>query len=226
MKKLLGLVIIFILISFLIPVIFTNKMKVAKEETVNLKPGKVNESTSISVHNYKEYARIKLLHYLSGEIEELALDEYLYGVVASEMPASFDIEALRAQAIVARTYTIYTVTNNKKHENADICDDPGCCQAWISKKERFEKWNEEEQKNNWKKIVESVNSTQGKIITYEGEAIEAFFHANSGGKTEEVIDVWGGNKLYPYISVVETVRRGCIFTVQLAKCDIKRRSNF
>ena len=86
--------------------------------------------------------------YEDGSIEKINLDEYLYGCVASEMPASFDIEALKAQSVVARTYTIYQMKNSKKHENADICDSPFCCQAWISKEDRFAKWNEEDRENN------------------------------------------------------------------------------
>ena len=58
------------------------------------------------------------------------------------MPANFEIEALKAQAVVARTYTIYQINHNSsKHENADICDNYACCQAWISKEERISKWN-------------------------------------------------------------------------------------
>ncbi|MEI3402052.1 MAG: SpoIID/LytB domain-containing protein, partial [Clostridia bacterium] len=77
---------------------------------------------------------------------------------------------------VARTYTIYQINNNSsKHENADICDNYACCQAWISKEDRISKWNEEEAESNWNKIVEAVNSTSGKVITYDGKPINAFF---------------------------------------------------
>ena len=147
---------------------------------------------------------IKLLHSETGQVEEVDLDEYLYGVVSSEMPASFEMEALKAQAVVARTYTVYQMTyNSGKHENADICDNYACCQAWISKEDRFAKWNEEESESNWNKIVEAVNSTSGKIITYNGEAINAFFHSNSGGVTESSVNIWGGID-YPYLKSVET----------------------
>ena len=125
--------------------------------------------------NYNEYNTIKILHVDTEKIEEIDLDEYLYGVVSAEMPASFEEEALKAQAVVARTYTIYKIVNNDgKHGEADICDDSNCCQAWITKEERFARWKEEEQEDNWNKIVNAVNSTQGKIITYEGEPINAF----------------------------------------------------
>ena len=118
------------------------------------------------------------------------------------MPADFEKEALKAQAIVARTYTIYKI-QNKKHENADICDDSTCCQAWISKEDRLAKWDENIRESNWKKIEECINETKGKIITYDGKPINAFFHSNSGGKTEIPVNVWGGTG-YPYLQVVET----------------------
>ena len=120
------------------------------------------------------------------------------------MPASYELEALKAQAVVARTYTIYQAMNNAtKHENADICDNYACCQAWISKDERFAKWSAEEAESNWNKIVEAVNSTSGKIITYNGAPINAFFHSNSGGVTESSLNIWGGID-YPYLKSVET----------------------
>ena len=126
-----------------------------------------------------------------------------FGVVASEMPASFEIEALKAQAIVARTYTIYQIKNGRKHENANICSSANCCQAWISKEQRFARWEDELENEYWSKIVKSVNDTKGKIITYEGKPINAFFHASSGGITELPVNVWGGSGL-PYLQVVET----------------------
>ena len=120
------------------------------------------------------------------------------------MPANFEIEALKAQAVVARTYTIYQISHNSnKHPGADICDNYACCQAWISKEERLAKWKAEEAESNWNKITEAVNSTKGKIITYNGEPINAFFHSNSGGVTESSVNIWGGID-YPYLKSVET----------------------
>ena len=96
-----------------------------------------------------------------------------------------------------------TVSGKHKGDNADICDSSTCCQAWISKEDRLAKWNEAERESNWNKIVNAVNNTQGKIITYEGKVINAFFHSNSGGKTEAPINVWGGSN-YPYLQSVQT----------------------
>lgn len=119
------------------------------------------------------------------------------------MPANFESEALKAQATVARTYTAYKIHTGSKHEGADICDDSTCCQAWISKEDRFAKWNEGDQETNWNRITSAVEATKGEIITYNDEPINAFFHSNSGGNTETVSNVWGGTD-YPYLQSVET----------------------
>lgn len=204
----------FLMLFFIIPAICT--VTPNKEETQDV--GATTEQSSVSSenieqedgqnsneeYNYEKYKTIKLLHPETSQIEELNIDEYLYGVVASEMPASFEIEALKAQAVVARTYTIYQIINNSgKHENADMCDDFNCCQAWISKQERMEKWEIEEAENYWNKIVEAVDSTKGKIVAYNRQPINAFFHANSGGVTESSLNIWGGID-YPYLKSVET----------------------
>lgn len=93
----------------------------------------------------------------------MPIDTYLYHVVSAEMPATFELEALKAQAIVARTYTIYKA-QNPKHDNADICDDSACCQAWVSKDVRLSRWEENVRESNWAKIEQCVNETKGKLL--------------------------------------------------------------
>ncbi len=199
-------IMIFILIIFVLPAICTKRMKKTKakenEQNINKQIDNVKEKIK---HDYSQYGTIKLLHKESGQIEELSIDKYLYGVVSAEMPANYEDEALKAQAVAARTYTIYQISNNKgKHGDADICDESTCCQAWISKEERMKSWSEEEREKNWNKIVSAVNSTAGQIITYKNDAINAFFHSNSGGKTELASNVWIGGKDFPYLQSVET----------------------
>lgn len=181
-----------------------NENKDTDKVQINTDEISVQNQDSKFSYDYKEYNTVKLLHTKTNTIEELPLDEYLYGVVSAEMPANFEIEALKAQSTVARTYTVYKIMqNNGKHNGADICDDPGCCQAWISKEDRLNKWDEDMRESNWNKIVNSVEDTKGKIITYEGKPINAFFHSNSGGTTELPVNVWGGTN-YPYLQAVET----------------------
>lgn len=201
MKNIFFYILGFIFLCFLIPIVFT---KVPKRETASLTNISKNEVTEPETPKVTtKYAKVKLLHSKSGEVEEMSMEEYLVGVVSAEMPANFELEALKAQAVVARTYTAYKMFKGGKHDNANICDDSKCCQAWISKEDRFEKWNEADRENNWSKITTAVNETKGKIITYNGEPINAFFHSNSGGTTETVSNVWGGTD-YPYLQSVET----------------------
>lgn len=208
MRKLTIYILLLILISFLIPIIFTKKFGEDKQTSSVLEHVDNKEENASKVeepsYDYKKYNSVKVLHTKTNNIEEINLDEYLYGVVSAEMPASFEKEALKAQSIVARTYTIYKIIHNAgKHDGADICDDSNCCQAWISKEDRLAKWEETKRESNWNKIVQAVNETKGKIITYNGEPINAFFHSNSGGSTEAPINVWGGSG-YPYLQTVET----------------------
>ena len=138
MKKILTYFLGFIFICFILPAICTKTIDVKnsnttvevgkQEETIkqndeeqeqNNESHNIEEETPINVaYDYKQYNTIKLLHTGSGEIGELGLDEYLYGVVSAEMPASYEIEAIKAQAVVARTYTIYQIQNSK----AKQCD--------------------------------------------------------------------------------------------------------
>jgi stage II sporulation protein D len=196
MKKSFIIILTIILFIFLIPLIFTNK-RVVDTSTNN------GIDLEVVDFNYSEYSKIKLLHKDTDEVEEVKLDDYIACVVSAEMPVSYELEALKAQAIVARTYTIYKITTSKKHDNADICDKSTCCQAWISKENRLKRWKKSDAQNNWNKIIRAVNETAGKIVTYNNKPINAFFHANSGGKTEIPFYVWGGSG-YPYLQVVET----------------------
>lgn len=198
MKNILLYILCMVFLCFLIPIIFTKK-----PNSIEVNNSLEREETSENNYDYKQYNKVKLLHSNTGEIEEINLDEYLLGVVSAEMPANFEIEALKAQAVVARTYTLYKIINGTKHENADICDNSGCCQAWISKEDRLNRWNEDERESNWSKIEQAVSSTKGQVITYNGKPINAFFHSNSGGITDTASNVWGGSN-YPYLQAVTT----------------------
>ena len=205
MKKVIIYILTLMCVIFILPSICTRRqdLSVSHAETEEVE-NTVQEEEETPKYEYSKYATIKLYHTKTSEVEELPLDEYLYGVVSSEMPANFEKEALKAQAVVARTYTLYQIINsNGKHGEAGICDDSACCQAWISKEDRIAKWDANEAEANWEKIVDAVDSTQGQIITYNGEPIDAFFHSNSGGVTETAANVWGGTN-YPYLQSVET----------------------
>ena len=131
---------------------------------------------------------ITLLH--QGNHITLPLEEYLYGVVAGEMPASFEPEALKAQAVAARTYTVNrSKSSNKDHPEADVCSDSTHCKAYLSPEELTQKFSKNP--TDLEKIKQAVNSTKSQILVYNGEAITAVFHSTSSGMTENAEDVWG-----------------------------------
>lgn len=125
--------------------------------------------------------------------EEQELESYLVRVVLGEMPADFDEEALKAQAVVARTYTLKACQGDHKHNDADICTDYGCCQAYITEKEYLAKGGTEE---NIKKIEAAVNATTDMVLTYDGKLIDATYFSCSGGSTEDAVAVWGTDVPY------------------------------
>ena len=136
-------------------------------------------------------------------VENMALDQYLRGVVRGEMPASFQLEALKAQAAAERTYVYYQLAAGRKeaHPDADVCTDPACCSAWLSEDAAREKWGEDF--DGWEsRIGEAVAATDGQAALYAGQPILAVFHSSSAGKTAEAGDVWSGD--VPYLRSVDS----------------------
>ena len=141
--------------------------------------------------------RIKLL--AEGECVELSMQDYLQGVLAAEMPASFPLEALKAQAVAARSYAIYCMDSGK-HEDADLCSSPGCCQAWQSEAQQREKWGDDHAFYA-EKLSAAVKETEGEYLCYEGQAVFAAFHSSSAGFTENSSALWAE---LPYLVSVES----------------------
>ncbi|NLW09491.1 MAG: stage II sporulation protein D [Firmicutes bacterium] len=140
-----------------------------------------------------------------GQLRRLELEEYLIGVVAGEMPASFGLEALKAQAVAARTVTVKRMRafggrGSSSHPQADLSDDPGESQAWLSRRDMLKKWGFREYLRNRARITEAVKSTAGLVLTYKGELIDAVYHSTSGPRTENAGEIWG--KDLPYLQSV------------------------
>lgn len=140
-----------------------------------------NDSKSITIKDTK-----------NDEISKLDLEEYVIGVVAAEMPASFASEALKAQAVVSRTYAVYKMNNSNGHYDVvtDISN-----QSYITKEEMQQKWGSDYDKY-YMKIKNAVDMTKGIVLTYEGEVIEAFYFAMSNGYTEDASLVFSEDKEY------------------------------
>lgn len=153
-----------------------------------------------------ENEEVKIKVYITSEkrVEEMVLEEYIKGVVAAEMPVDFEMEALKAQAAAARTYAyarykkLYLSSENV-HNGADVCTDVHC-QAWMSKESAMKSWGDLAEKN-WSRIETAVNETRDIIIVYEDTIINPLYHSNSGGKTENIEDVWATNEV-PYLRSV------------------------
>jgi stage II sporulation protein D len=133
-----------------------------------------------------------------NKVVEMKIDDYLVGVLSAEMPASFDIEALKAQADAARTYTMLRMKKFggkgcANHPEADICTDSTHCQAFR---------DPENIKANLNKYKEAVAATKDEVIVYNDQLIDAVFHSTSGGRTENSEDIWSAK--IPYLRSVDS----------------------
>ena len=130
-----------------------------------------------------------------GTVVQTDMESYLRQVVAAEMPASFNPEALKAQACAARTYTVRLQNRGGKHENADVCTDSKCCQAYIAPDAAALKWGVQAGEFS-AKIARAVEDTDGLGVLYGGEPIEAVFFSSAPGKTSDAVAVWGNSVDY------------------------------
>ena len=130
-----------------------------------------------------------------GTVVQTDMETYLRQVVAAEMPASFEPEALKAQACAARTYTVRLQNRGGKHDNADVCTDSKCCQAYISPADAELKWGVQVGEFS-AKIARAVADTDGLGVLYAGEPIEAVFFSSAPGKTTDAVAVWGNSVDY------------------------------
>lgn len=177
----------------------------------------------------KKAEGVKIRLYISSDkkVQEMNLEEYIKGVVAAEMPANFELEALKAQAVAARTYAyarvkkIYTPKDDS-HNGCDICTDHNHCQAWISRQDAMRKWGIFNANSNWKKIDRAVMETADIVIIHDKKIVNPVFHSCSGGKTENSEDVWEGvgvSYLRSVSSAGEEVAPNYICTVPISKQD-------
>lgn len=139
-----------------------------------------------------------------GAVETMELDQYVLGVVLREMPAEFEKEALKAQAVVARTYALRRMNSESKHDEADICSSPACCQGYCDPVDFLDAGESEQVLS---KVSTAVQETEGQVLCYQGELIEATYFSCSGGITEDAMAVWGAD--IPYLrSVVSPGEEG------------------
>jgi stage II sporulation protein D len=153
-------------------------------------------------------SKVKVFISKENITKELSLEEYVTGVVAAEMPAEFEVEALKAQAVAARTYALAHITELggvlcKNANGANLCDTVHC-QAYITKEERMRLWPKSSSEKYWSKIEMAVTSTLGEVLTYNGELVmEPYYFATSSGKTENSEEVFSNS--IPYLRSVESL---------------------
>lgn len=199
MKKFIFIIFFITAITMLVPLLV---VKIQKNESET-------DSNTDTALNKTVQTNDKVTVYIKNQDKVVEMDtmQYLKEVVAAEMPADFYDEALKAQAVAARTYLVNRRNAYKDtgapdlHKGADICTDSTHCKAWISEEDRKSSWGENAEKN-WQKISNAVEATDGVIITYDGQPISAVFHSTSSGHTENAQDVWGGN--VPYLVSVDS----------------------
>ena len=158
-----------------------------------------------------------------GKVSELTAEEYILGVVAAEMPALYEEEALKAQAVAAYTFAVKRREENKD-KDYDITSDYNIDQSYISRDKLKEKWGSNAEQY-IEKIEAAVNETKGIIITYNGEPITAVYHAVSSGITEDAKNVWG--KEIPYLKSVKSegdkLADNYISTASFTEAELKEK---
>jgi stage II sporulation protein D len=140
----------------------------------------------------------------TGTVEKVPIETYVMGVLAGEMPIDFELEALKAQAIAARTYIIRRLAsgdNELASRGADVSDTVEH-QVYVSKKELGRRWEGDAEAENLAKLAQAVRETEGLVVTYEGEPIQAAFFSTSNGYTENSEEYW--TMSLPYLRSVDS----------------------
>ncbi|SET65599.1 stage II sporulation protein D [Oceanobacillus limi] len=143
---------------------------------------------------------VSVMRTQSNSIEDVPLETYVSGVVASEMPAEFEMEALKSQALTARTYIVNQLLYEEENSEADVGDST-LDQVYKNERELREKWGDEYNKN-MKKIMEAVAATEGEILTFNDAPITPQYFSTSNGYTENSEDYWSNE--IPYLRSVES----------------------
>lgn len=153
------------------------------------------------INEHSNNIQVSLLKTQQNKIDKIGLEDYVVGVVAAEMPASFELEALRAQAVAARTYAVahleeFGGKSSPGAKGANLTDTTDC-QVYVSKEERFKSWPSDRCDEYWNKIVEAVNTTSGQVLTYDGKLVlRPHYFSTSSGNTEDAKDVFNVNVSY------------------------------
>ncbi len=162
-------------------------------------PTQSTASTTQSTEPERPQTEHKIPVLQDGELLRMDLEEYLLGVVLAEVPADFEEDAIKAQAVAARTYALKSISDGYKHASGAVCTDYTCCQAYISPLAYLKKGGTYD---NLEKVRSAVKATAGQVLTYNGALISATYFSCSGGSTEDAQAVWGQD--VPYLQAVQS----------------------
>ena len=237
MKRIIWVSVLLAMAAIIMPVLFMkeNVSGVYLPDEPSPTPSELSSPSPTATASVYEKAPDKEISFtvLDGEeVKNVTMADYLPYVLAAEVPATFSEEALKAQAVAARTYIVYCTKHvNPKHPQADVCTEAGCCMACAKETELRGNWGDKFDEY-MGAIRNAVTETDGQVLTYSGEPILASFHSSSAGKTENGSELWGAvpylvsvnspetdTDVPNYVTTVEVTKENFRETVLLLKSD-------
>lgn len=200
MRKMMSFFVIMVLLLLLLPAIVTIGFR-----------GVSDEKESKSVLDFAEGVdlpfKISVYDINTNQVFDIEFEEYICGVVAGEMPPTNNVEALKAQAVAARSFILSKAGESsggdeQRHKGAMICTDSVHCKEWQSINDIKKVWDTRYADEYEERIRKAVSGTWGEYMVYEGETVKAYFYAMSGGRTENASEVWGAG--LPYLKSVNS----------------------
>ena len=186
-----------IILSLVLAVLIPGIVFFAVDKIVNKDGGEVITETTNTTPLIMDNQILVMVG--DDRVQKLDLEAYIVGVVLREMPAEFESEALKAQAVVARTYARRKAEDGGKHSEAVVCANSECCQGFLSSQEYLEQGGNQVLLD---KVASAVESTADQVLTYNGKLIDATYFSCSGGQTEDAKAVWGVD--IPYLQSIKS----------------------
>lgn len=201
MRKLLGIGLLLAALVYALPVICA---RMESEPPLAVPQEKVSADAEITPQAADDAGQARITVQVDGQTREMALETYVAGVVAGEISPDFPPEAIRAQAVAARTYAVYKQRAGRpaQHPDADVCADPAHCAAFVDLAvQAAARWGEQAEPSR-AAIEQAVQDTAGQVVVYDRQPIIAVFSAAAGPRTEAAADVWGSE--IPYLQSVDS----------------------
>ncbi len=203
MKKTLALFLAIIISAFFLPYAISRIITISGSNTAT-----VTNGDAVTAGNFSRPFKISVYIADSGTVKEMEFEEYVTGVLAGEMPATYHLEALKAQAVAIRSYVLSKVASYmqngapSEHQGAMVCTDYTHCNAWKSIDNARQGWDPRFRDDYEAKIRQAVTQTSGEYMSYDNKVVKAYFYAISSGRTENVEEVWGSS--LPYLKSVNS----------------------